>query len=108
MKKGEVISLIDTSVSEIVEFIKAFLYARNDVNHQILDRYISVFSAYQKSKNMDELMKFREIYHRPSIEGADTDFTEAISNDVFGNYKSLTDLFDELENLIVKYNSAEE
>lgn len=108
MNKSEAINIIDECVSEIVDFIKTFLYPRKDVNHQILDRYISVFSKYQKSKNTDDLTKFRDVYYRPSIEGADTDFTEGISLNVGDNYKSLMSLFDELEKLIMQNSSAED
>jgi len=106
MKRSEINILIGTHVEKIVSFIREYLYPRKDVNHSVLDRYNSILLEYQKSKNLDGLIKFRDVYYRPSREGANTDFTEGTSVNVEGDYKSLMSLFDELEDLIDKYNNA--
>ena len=103
MTKDNVLLSINGEVDIMVRFIREILFRRDDVNREVLDRYIKVLSDFQTDQKIDTLLKFREIYHRPSLEGEDTDYTESTSLQLDGKYLSLADKFEEIENLVSKY-----
>lgn len=100
MNNIEYLSTINQLVKKLLAFISQVLYPRNDMNKVLLDQYKDLFTNYINTNNIDGLLRYRDIYHRASPEGAETDFTEGTSLPLNGEYTSLAELLDQLENLI--------
>lgn len=103
MNKEDVLNELQNLVDKTSRFIEQSLLDVSDVNHEALNAYLKIFTDFRASKNINDLVKYRNIAARPSAEGAKTDYTEGTSISFEGQYVSLMELFDCIEDLVKQY-----
>jgi len=100
--KKKLVNQLNDKVKISNRFIGEVLLPRDDVNKILLNEFNNVLIEYQKTRKIEILKKLREIDSRPSLEGADTDFTTGMSLPLDGEYTALGQLIIDIEELVSK------
>jgi hypothetical protein len=102
MNKEQLTKQLNGKVETTLRFIDEVLHPRSDVNLSLLEDFKKVLIDYRKSKDIQILLKLRVIDSRPVPEGAKTDYTTGMSLQLDGEYQSLGELINEIEDLVFK------
>ena len=100
MNKEQLAKQLNDKVETTFRFIDVVLHPRSDVNLSLLEDFKKVLVNYRKSKDIQVLLELRSIDSRPVPEGAKTDYTTGMSLQLDGEYQSLGDLINEIEDLV--------
>lgn len=75
-------------------------------NKDLIKEYQNVFGDYLQSGDVDDLRKLNGIFFRPSLEGAETDYTTSTSVNINNGNISLDDLIMQIQDLIASMERA--
>jgi DNA-directed RNA polymerase subunit RPC12/RpoP len=83
-----------------------YMQKKQSFNIDLLMEYKKVFENFLESEKIDDLKEINKIFYRPSLEGAETDFTTVTIVNFTNKSVSLGDQLMQIQNLITNIEQA--
>lgn len=83
-----------------------YLLKTQSMNNNLINEYRNIFIKFLQKENLDGLKEINKIFFRPSMEGAETDYTTITLVDFNNERISLGNLIMQIQNLIISIESA--